>query len=377
LLGATHPNPGRTPMTVRPMFAVLVVLALMAVGCTSSSGGDDSTTTTQAAVTTTTQAPATTPATDSPSLSEWSMIPHDEAVFGGAGDQWMQSVTAGGPGLVAVGLDQTRHFGDGDAGEGHAAVWTSADGITWSRVPHDEAAFGGAGEEFMTSVTVGGPGLVAVGWDLGPTDADAAVWTSPDGITWSRAPHDEENLGAGQVTSVTSTGSMLVAVGNEGSDGGDDAAVWTSLDGITWSRVPHEEAVFGEAGMQSVTAGGPGLVAVGTSGPGDDHHAAVWTSVDGVHWSRVPHDKAVFGAAGGQVMESVAARGNIMVAVGTDGEDAAVWTSPDGIIWTRIRDDNAIFTSVGMSSATFGGSGVVAVGGDDGNAAAWNASTDD
>ena len=52
-------------MTVRPMFAVLVVLALMAVGCTSSSGGDDSTTTTQAADTTlapTTTATATTTA---------------------------------------------------------------------------------------------------------------------------------------------------------------------------------------------------------------------------------------------------------------------------------------------------------------------------
>ena len=47
-------------MTVRPMFAVLMVLALMAVGCTSSSSGDDSTTTTQAAVTTTTAAPPTT-----------------------------------------------------------------------------------------------------------------------------------------------------------------------------------------------------------------------------------------------------------------------------------------------------------------------------
>ena len=74
---------------------------------------------------------------------------------------------------------------------------------------------------------------------------------------------------------MTSVGSGLVAVGNVGSDAGDDAAVWTSGDGIAWSRVPHDEAVFAGAGMQSVTAGGPGLVAVGSDGEA----AAVWVAV--------------------------------------------------------------------------------------------------
>ena len=41
-----------------------------------------------------------------------------------------------------------------------AAVWTSVNGITWSRVPHDETVFGGASGRWMNSVTVGGPGLV-------------------------------------------------------------------------------------------------------------------------------------------------------------------------------------------------------------------------
>jgi len=119
----------------------------------------------------------------------WSRVPHDEAVFGGEGTQTMSSVTAGGPGLVAVG-------GDGLHQSGHAAVWTSVDGITWSRVPHDEAVFGGAGEQWMGTVTAGGPGLVAVGWDLAfPWDSVAAVWTSPDGVTWSRVSDDEGVFG--------------------------------------------------------------------------------------------------------------------------------------------------------------------------------------
>ena len=304
-----------------------------------------------------------TTGSDPLSSATWSRVPHDEAVFGGPFEQSMWSVTAGGPGLVAV----------GGAGS-NAAVWTSADGITWSRVPHNEAVFGGRASKTMWSVTVGGPGLVAVG-DSGPhNDLSAAVWTSLDGITWSRVPHNEEVFGGGSMSSVAVGGPGLVAVGFDGDPETaiHNAVVWTSPDGITWSRVPHNEAIFGgETGvwMSSVTAGGPGLVAVGSD-------AAVWTSADGITWSRVPHNEAVFGDAG---MSSVIAAGPGLVAVGGDGSDAAVWTSADGITWSRVPHDEAIFggeAGAGMSNVTVGGPGLVAVGGssfgqDDGRATAW------
>ena len=95
---------------------------------------------------------------------------HDEAVFGNGQVMW--SVTAGGPGLVAVGYDA-----DSDFDQGAAAVWTSTDGLVWQRVAHDETVFGGDGQQAMSSVTAGGPGLVAVGRDLGREAA--VVWTSP------------------------------------------------------------------------------------------------------------------------------------------------------------------------------------------------------
>lgn len=62
--------------------------------------------------------------------------------------------------------------GDGLLDDADAAVWTFPDGVSWSRVPDDEAVFGGAEGQSMTSVTVGGPGLVAVG----SGDSDAPVW---------------------------------------------------------------------------------------------------------------------------------------------------------------------------------------------------------
>ena len=55
-------------------------------------------------------------------------------------------------------------------------VWTSVDGITWFRVPDTNAIFGGVGGQSMSSVTVGGPGLVAVGTARPQGDVDAAVW---------------------------------------------------------------------------------------------------------------------------------------------------------------------------------------------------------
>ena len=253
--------------------------------------------------------PVATPAPAVSSLT-WSRVPDDEAVFGGEGEQVMMGVSVGGPGLVAVGEDSRN-----------AAVWASVDGIAWSRVPHDEAVFGGVGDQGMFDVTVGGPGLVAVGSD--ERDDGAAVWTSVDGLSWSRVPRsrrssDPSSVWVRKMVSVTAGGLGLVAVG----PAGVNDAVRTSVDGLTWSG----DGWF-EGNMLSVTAGGPGLVVVGSSGL----DAAVWTSVDGVAWSRVLHDDAVFGGDGFQEMASVTAGGPGLVAVGVDGPNAAAWTSVDGV----------------------------------------------
>jgi hypothetical protein len=86
----------------------------------------------------------------------------------------MESVTVGGPGLVAVGWD--------DYG---ASVWTSIDGITWSWVQNPNPVFGSESKPLLEirSIVAGGPGLVAVGSNLvvptfGATDSDAAVWVA-------------------------------------------------------------------------------------------------------------------------------------------------------------------------------------------------------
>lgn len=308
--------------------------------------------------------PATTPAVG----VDWARLPNDEAMLGGADNQWMAAVVAGGPGLVAVGLD--RSGGDEDA-----AVWTSVDGLHWARAAHDEATFGGPGPQWMNAVAAGGPGLVGVGSDASGGEQDAAVWTSPDGLAWTRVTHDEATFGGSGdqwMNSVAADGQGLVAVGGDISTGESDAAAWTSVDGIAWARVATAGEALGGAGdqrMHSVVGGGPGLVAVGIDAAGGDADVAVWTSAGGDRWTRITHEEAVFGGAGDQWANSVAVGGPGFVTVGGEGTeetfDAAAWTSVDGVVWARVDDVTALGGTGDqwLNTVTGGGPGLVAVGG--------------
>lgn len=199
-------------------------------------------------------------------------VPDDPVAFDEPGGQAMRSVVAGGPGLVAVGYDD-----DAEGREGVAVVWTSTDGREWSPVPDDAQVFDETRSQLMRSVVAAQPGLVAVGSDLDL--GAAAVWTSSDGQRWSRVPHDPTAFGGGgghAMFSVAQGGPGLVAVGADSAGNGGVAAVWTSPDGRTWSRVAHDSTVFGSAGVQvmsSVVEGEAGLVAVGAA---LRESAAVW-----------------------------------------------------------------------------------------------------
>jgi len=143
------------------------------------------------------------------------------------GDQEMRAVTAGGPGFVAVGQTYPEDV--------DAAVWVSSDGVSWDRVDGG-GAFGGPGNQTMYDVVAGGPGLVAVGFEETPEGYDGAVWVSPDGTDWSRVADPEGVLGGpgSQVLeAVVAGGPGLVAFGVEEYA---DQVVWSSPDGMTWAR---------------------------------------------------------------------------------------------------------------------------------------------
>jgi len=311
----------------------------------------------------------------------WEQVAHDQAVFAGQGNLVMNSVAAGSLGLVAVGYESVGDNRD-------AAVWWSPDGLGWSRLPHDEMVFGGDGQQEMVSVVVGGPGMVAVGSDSSGGQPAAAVWVSSDGLAWSRVPDDGGALSGSDwrwMEAVTAGGPGLVAVGK--ADGA--VAVWVSVDGSAWERVPHDEQLFGDPGtppMFGVAPGGPGLVAVGAF----NSKAAVWVSADGLVWERLPHDEQLFGcpspgvgeqalqSCGATKMIAVTAGGPGLVAIGSseinNRKTAVVWVSADGVTWSRVRDDGQAFSgnlASEMVAVTAVDTGLIAFGRYEGRPVVW------
>jgi hypothetical protein len=323
----------------------------------------------------------------------WERI-SNPAVFGGDFAQRMVDVAQGDGMVVAVGSDRSGRDSD-------AAIWYSLGGRAWSRVPHDEAVFGGDGHQQVNAVAAVGSGFVAVGTegdDATPLpsmnepsesfETHAAVWHSDDGITWSRVPHHDAlsgGDGGAVMNDVAYDGTGLVAVGAVyhrtepfavyGWEDGDwavidadvDAAAWQSDDGVTWTRVVNEGDVFGgdtmRHNMNAVVAGGPGFVAVGIEGFDytgfaystpegtgtqttgfeyvTENAAAVWTSPDGETWTRVVGESSL-SHSGGDVegwatMVDIVATDAGLVAVGRDSWD------PPGLGW---RQSAAVWRSI-------------------------------
>ena len=141
------------------MAAALLASACSGAGATETNLTSTSTVPTSTAHTPTpTVSPSTTAAISS---HNWSRIPHRE-VFGGTGTQAMWSLTTGGPGFVAVGFDRSD-----------AAAWISPDGITLVQNPPQRRSL--RRNEHPGDVGPGGrgPGLVAVGIDDSGDDEDA------------------------------------------------------------------------------------------------------------------------------------------------------------------------------------------------------------
>jgi hypothetical protein len=308
----------------------------------------------------------------------WSLLPIDELPPEADGASWMRDVVVGGPGLVAVGSETP----DQPLGA-QAVIWTSEDGTSWTKIPAAELGSDDPDDPtfWLSDVTIGGPGLVAVGRAFNSTEPDpcggcgGAVWTSVDGITWERAPVDPDLLDG--IERVAANKSGLVAVGSGTTDDQKNGAAWVSPDGLSWTVVNDAPK------LTAITATEFGFVGVGTEelienacqeGAHGDCRAAVWTSVDGTTWTRVPHDEAIFGGGPDkQDMSDVTTIGSGVLAVGT-----SVWYSPNATTWTRIYQDPALTGEHNghMHSVAVGDSAVVVAGADGGSYYQLEPSTD-
>lgn len=223
------------------------------------------------------------------------------------GVSWTRTDLPGSTGLLAIAASPSRIVVAGSPragaapGDPGAPIWASSDGSHW--LPLDAAPFAGA---TVTGLTVGGPGFVAVGYD----DRGGAVWTSFDGIAWSR-DGDPTTFDQARVMAVSEAPGGLVAVGFDATG----PLVWSSVDGRSWVRVGGIDPAGGR--MLAVASTPFGVVAVGEGRAG----TGAWASADGRSWQPLV-DPAW---ADRDDVTAIVAHGDLVVAGGRVGSRSAVW----------------------------------------------------
>ncbi|HZU12302.1 MAG TPA: hypothetical protein VFB58_05640 [Chloroflexota bacterium] len=244
-------------------------------------------------------------------------------------------------------------------------AWVSTNGSTWQRasiaVPVAYAAAGGDG-----LIALVGPRGLPV--EIQSPTCPVGVWTSHDGVSWRQLPGAARPFALGAVTSLTRGGPGLVAGGIVSKGPGHPAsraAIWTSRDGRRWTEVPNDHQVFGAFGgpmsvsSVRVVAGSHGLLALGTGLDSLGNPVFAWASRDGTHWRRaVTTPFNVGDVLEGRIVGSQAG----FVGFDDEGGEAVVWSSSDGLTWTRVGSDELFGGTARVTGAAAFRDGVAAVG---------------
>jgi hypothetical protein len=208
--------------------------------------------------------------------SEWSVadVPAlpEEILAQPAEDRFVElaGVTASGSGLIAWGAAFVPLAGNNIERFAVPLLWLSRDGRTWTSVV----------DPSMDSVmTVGGGpgGFVAAG----KADGALVVWRSADGQSWEKVDELEDRS---PIQTASVAGSMVgyVLVGGYSDCFSGDCrpstapAVWTSPDGRSWSRVLGDDR-FARSGVLGVVAFGSQFV----MGGGHEDQPTIWASDGG------------------------------------------------------------------------------------------------
>lgn len=257
-------------------------------------------------------------------------------------------------------------------------------GASFERYRWSDASISVGPNALIVAIAETPVGLIAAGVNLEHPDVDATfppgedpfsswssvvVWTSPDGLTWTKEP-DSAQFRGGRPTALVVLDSTVLMFGIGGvclpdacsglpPNGG--TIVWSSSDGHTWQRLADTGLENGA--VTGVAVVDDGLVAVGYvandgSKPdadpfSDPTDAAVWRSSDGTHWDSVPRVPVADSLA------SVRSVGSSVIALGSEGYDSlVVWTSDDGgTTWSEGSTISDFWRSIAYGSD----GGIVAV----------------
>ncbi len=203
-------------------------------------------------------------------------------------------VAVGSDLVVAVGGRACERVKNGDLGRCWGQPWISTDGVSWEAVEARTSGLdlgrftmATSGPEIgVEGVAYGPGGFVAYGWAAGggrPGSLAPALWRSADGRSWERVPAPQGFQTEGLMQLMV-PGPWLHAIA--GSEDGyllggvlyvkpaPRAAIWSSPDGLTWTLADGDE-VFDVGAyidtMETPMAGGIDSIAIAPSGADDGH----------------------------------------------------------------------------------------------------------
>jgi hypothetical protein len=202
---------------------------------------------------------------------------------------------------MAAAGDRLLVLGSVPGPDGRApAAWTTTDGQAWRPValePHSAYAF----QAELASVGVAGDQVVVLGQAFGGAHGNPrpTVWSGgTDRLV--EHPQNFELFGGPHAIAVNEMaaipGTELLAGQWDGTSGRYGAAVWTSPDGTTWTRQADDPALASAVGEQTsaigAAAGPAGFLVAGSTQRGARIVPLAWTSPDGRSWRRagVPAD---------------------------------------------------------------------------------------
>ena len=206
---------------------------------------------------------------------------------------------------------------------------SSDGGKTWRLAPVHLPDGGAPPLGYLAPLIAGGPnGWMAEGQD--------AIWTSPDGQSWTlSATHAITPREPGDVIDVvTSTADGFLAAGQgKTGDGGTEAVVWTSHDGLTWQRITVSQLGLTTSGKvaqnisYATSRGNDTVISDGTSVWLSTNGGSAWTPV------KVPVDHGARSQISGVSFDG---SGLIAVRPGTAASgtsDGVAYFSPNGHTW--------------------------------------------